>query len=602
LPEAIACYRRAVELHPGFAEALYSQGNAWRTLGNLEEAVSCYRRAIEVRPGYAEAHNNLGAASYAQGNLAQAAVCFQTAIGLQPDNSATLRNLGLLHHHQARLAEAAACYHRALALDGDFAEAAAGLAAVYRDQGRHEEAGAFYRRALAIRPSESMQFALATLLPVIYHSAEHVSAAREELLRKVSAMAESGVRLDPSRDVVDPSFYLAYQGGNDREIQERIGRLWATAAAPREAPPVPRPAGAKVRIGFVSRFFRDHTVGHLWRGLIARLSRRDFDVHVFAIGQADDKIAEFIRRAADHYHPLPLELDGARRLVAREEMDILVYTDVGMDGLTGSLAASRLAPIQAATWGHPVTTGLATIDYFISTALAEPADAEQHYSERLVRLDGLGVYLYRPAAAAKKTRADFGLPEDRHLYACLQSPFKLHPDDDRVWAEILRADAQGQLLLLSGLDPHATTLLRKRLAASMPQAVDRVVFLPRLSGADYLALVDLVDVLLDPLHFSGGRTSCEAFAAGQPVVTMPSAYLRGRITYALYLAMGVLDCVADSREEYVRIALRLAGDWRHRQTIREKIRTASERLFEDPRAVLQQEEMFLEWMSRKRSS
>ena len=134
------------------------------------------------------------------------------------------------------------------------------------------------------------------------------------------------------------------------------------------------------------------------RGMIAQLSRDKFVVTVLSVGSHSDSMARWIQQHSDNYVEVPFHLPAARRLIAHQCLDVLFYTDLGMDSITYTLAHSRLAPVQCVTWGHPVTTGIDTIDYFISSEHLETSDSEQHYTERLVRLKNLAVYYYRPGA------------------------------------------------------------------------------------------------------------------------------------------------------------------------------------------------------------
>jgi protein O-GlcNAc transferase len=100
--------------------------------------------------------------------------------------------------------------------------------------------------------------------------------------------------------------------------------------------------------------------------------------------------------------------------------------------------------------------------------------------------------------------------------------------------------------------------------------------------------------LLDPLHFGGGNTSYEGLAVGVPIVTLPSRFLRGRITFALYKQMGMLDCVVHSPREYIDLALRLGTDKSYRDQVRAKILDANSVLYENNTGVKELEE-FLKW-------
>ena len=159
-------------------------------------------------------------------------------------------------------------------------------------------------------------------------------------------------------------------------------------------------------------------------------------------------------------------------------------------------------------------------------------------------------------------------------------------------AGILRRDLRGVLVLSRGKQTHAEHLLRRRFASTMSDVLERIYFLPSLDHHDFLNLNALADVMLDPIHFGGGNTSYEAFALGVPVVTQPSNMLRGRITWALYQQMGVLECAVRSPTEYIDLAVRLGTDADYRAHVSAKIKAASEVLFENPGGIWELEEFF----------
>ncbi len=220
---------------------------------------------------------------------------------------------------------------------------------------------------------------------------------------------------------------------------------------------------------------------------------------------------------------------------------MLLFTDIGMDALTTTLAQSRFAPIQISTWGHPETSGSPNMDYFLSSSLLELSGAEQNYTEALVLLDRLGIYYENPRSEVNRTRgrSQFGIPESATWYVCPQSLFKFHPDFDSIIAGVLTEDRNGILVTLEGKSPEWTRRLRARWQATMRELADRIHFLPALPHADYLRLLELSDVMLDPIHFGGGNSSYEALAVGTPIVTMPGRFLRSRITYGLYQTMRI---------------------------------------------------------------
>ncbi|HYV38114.1 MAG TPA: tetratricopeptide repeat protein [Gemmataceae bacterium] len=594
--QAINAYHETLRLKPNCVDAYKRLGDLWQDQGRFDEAIACYRLALSGDPDCFTTQNNLGNVLRKQGKWAGAASCYHEALRLSPDCAVAHYNLGGLFADQIKLEEAAASYREAVRLDPDLADAHSALGAVLNDQGKMEEAIASWQKATRLDPNDRLRIAMATRLPIIYQSMGEIEFWRERLIREVGLLREQKVALDITEQPILTLFYLAYQGLNDRDIHRDLGRLFRAPRQERDAAGSGRMRsrpGDKIRIGMLSCYFTTHTIGLLNRGLVAQLSRDDFEVTVLSIGNHDNEAASFFKQHADHYLEVSRHFPTARRLIAEQNLDILYFADIDMDPLASTLAHSRLAPVQCATWGHPVTTGLDTMDYFISSADLETDEAHLHYTEALVCPKTLPIYYYRPQLpGAPKDRSEFGWSNQAHIYACPQSLFKLHPEFDEVLATILRRDPHGELVLLEGKYQFWDELLRRRLTNTIPDVMDRVRFVPFLNRPDFVNLMAVADVLLDPLHFVGGNTSYEALAFGSPIVTLPSKFLRGRITYALYKQMGVMDCVAQNTQEYVEIALRLGNDHEYRDMMRRKILDASDVLYENSAGIRELEKFF----------
>jgi predicted O-linked N-acetylglucosamine transferase (SPINDLY family) len=337
----------------------------------------------------------------------------------------------------------------------------------------------------------------------------------------------------------------------------------------------------------------EHTIGKFYHGIMQKLSRERFEVVAVRPPQDRDGLGDAIGRDAERNVEIPYDLYRAREVIAAERFDILFYPDIGMTPLTYFLAFARLAPVQCVSWGHPVTTGIPALDYFISARSIEPEDAQTHYSERLILLERLPTYYWRPHhSAIAFSRAEMGFPTDARLYVCPQSLFKLHPDFDVVLATLLRRDPEARLLLLSGIHKHWDRLLAARIAKAFPDVVARVIFVPRIPQAEFFRLLMMADVILDPPFFGGGNTSYEAFAMGLPIVTWPGAFMRGRVTEGCYRQMGFTELVADSLDSYVEIALRLANDAGWRERVKTEIGARSPVLYEDAPVVAELEDFF----------
>jgi predicted O-linked N-acetylglucosamine transferase (SPINDLY family) len=386
------------------------------------------------------------------------------------------------------------------------------------------------------------------------------------------------------------SFYLAYQGENERDVMVLLSQFHRQAfpslqwTAPQCAARGASVRGRRIRLGLFSSYLRTHAVAWTIRGLLEELPKDRFEIVLFSGQSPSTAIMPEIRAAAEKVVRLPRSLEEARQAIAKEDVDVLIYADIGMEGLSYSLAHARLAPVQCATWGHPVTTGISTVDYYISSDLAEPEDAASHYSERLVRLAGVQTCYRRPVFPSEPGLPTVpGLPSGAAIYLCPQSLFKIHPDMDRPLSEILRRDPAGYLLIFEGKEKSVTDRLLERWAAPFKDVIDRVRTIPRVPFANFLAIVASADVLLDTWPFGSGNTSYQGFAAGVPIVTLPGKYLRGRAVLAHYRLMGFGDCIADSPESYVDIAVRLGTDPDFHGRIAALICERSHVLFDDER-------------------
>ena len=586
LEDALAAQRRSIEINPSYAEGHNNLGLALVARGAFEEALDCYRRALQLKPNYAEAYDNIGSALRSLGDIEGAMRAYEEAVALAPKFPGARNNLGALLQSQQRLEEAIACYREALRLDANCFFAHSNLGDALAELGVFHQAQASYQHAMAIKPTPRLKLVLATQLPPLYESQADLQRWRDRLSGQLTVDNVPSFELNPETDLLPSCFYLAYQGDDVRPYMEVINRCYQ----PRRDPPLQgserRSSDGRIRVGFVSRLFKNHTIGRLMRGLIAELDRKRFEVSVISHGKYDDEIANFIRGAADRCLDISDHPPKARQAIADLPLDVLFYADVGMDPLTLSLAHSRLAPVQCVTWGHPVTSGSDAMDYFISSSLIEPENAEQHYTEQLVQLDNLPTYYYRPKQTGPPlSRAELGLPEGRNVYLCPQSLFKFHPDFDPVLGDILRNDENGVVAIVEAAHPTWNTTLANRFKRSFGDVVDRVVWVPRLKQNAFLHLLAASDVMLDPLHFGGGNTSYEGLAVGKPVVTLPSGFMRGRVTLGCYRKLGVMDCVAGDPAQYVALANRLACENDFRHDVGQRILSAGDQLFEDRPAV-----------------
>jgi predicted O-linked N-acetylglucosamine transferase (SPINDLY family) len=592
-----AVYRALVKDQPDNATAHNNLGVVCMELGRPEEAAHSYRRALEIEPNHLEAQNNLGNALKELGHLDDALAAFDRALSLNPDHTDAKYNRSLAQAARGdeeigRFEEALGSFDSARMRLPQFADAHYNRSLVLAARGNTEGALAGLERALALRGDNRFWMVRAGLLPVIGRSAEHLRSWRDRFMTEIGDLISRGIRLPITAiDALMMNFYLAYQGDNDREAMALLSRFYRQACpelcwtAPHCEAGVPARGDGRLRVGFFSTYFKEHAVCWTIRDLPRALPPDRFERSVITtVGPAD--IDQVLVESVDRTEHVPKDFITVRRRIAEMELDVLVYADIGMNPLSYCLAHGRLARVQCATWGHPVTTGIPTVDYYLSSDAAEPPGAAAHYTENLVRLDGVQTsYRFPTVPDHVRGRAALGLPVEGTLYVCPQSLFKLHPSMDKPLAAILRGDPDGRLVVFHGKDESLCKLLSGRWRASLGELFEQVCFLPRMAFGEFMEVLCSADVLLDSFPFGGGNTSYQGFAAGVPIVTLAGEYLRGRGGLAHYRLMGIEGCVAASVEEYADIALRLGTDKAYRARIAALIRDRRGVLFDDKRVV-----------------
>jgi protein O-GlcNAc transferase len=577
------------------AEALYREGDALHDAGRLDEARRTLEAALQADPEHWLARYTLAVVLQDLGRPADAVVHYQRALAVRPTHAKAWNNYGAALQYLARNEEAIAAFRRALALDPAHAGAAANLSGLLGEFGGErelDEARAVLAPFCGGPAANALDLRRALLLPVIAADRASIANARQRMAAELATLLANPPRLrDPLREIGRTPFYLAYQPDNDRPLLEALAAVYRRACpslewtAPHCQPGAARPPRDRLRVGFASFFFYSHSVGRVIDGLVERLPRDRFEIVVtFLGGQADDPLAARMAAAADKVAATAYDVEHARQVIAAQELDILCLPDFGMDPLSYFVGFSRLAPVQCTTWGHPETSGLSSIDWFVSPDAWERPGAEADYSERLYRLPGVASPAWYRRPQAQSGRSCLA-PADGPRYFCPQTLYKLHPAHDELWRRILAATPGAQLYLVEGKRPQWKATVQARLSRTLGAQAAQVRWLPLMSRGDYQATLADADALLDTIHFVGGNTSFEALSLGKPVVTLPGSQMRSRFTAGLLQSLGIGELVAADADDYVRIAVRLGQDAAWRASLGQRIAAQQHQLFEDDRVV-----------------
>ena len=570
LEEAVASYQRALTLSPSSAGVHNNLGIVLCSLGKLEEAVEIYQRAIALKSDYAEAHSNLGVALKEQGKLEEAVACCQRALTLKPDFAEAHSNLGNALRELGKLVDAVASFQRALAIKPDYADAHSNLGNALHDQGKLEEAVASYQRALAINPECAEVLSnLGNALCDQGKLSQAVASYSRALAVKpdfAQACSDLALCLNYCDKITAGELFAAH-----RNWHERFGRPLSVSTKHANV----RASGRRLKVGYVSPNFRQHSVAYFIEPVLREHDRRTVEVYCYAEVASPDAVTARLKAYADHWVVTIRQSDEhlAERIRA-DGIDILV----DLAGHTGEnrlgVFARKPAPVQVTWLGYPNTTGLDAIDYRLVDSVTDPiGEADVLASETLVRLPG-GFLCYAGPATALQPALPPSLATGTLTFGSFNNPAKLSDKTLDAWATLLKRMPQSRLMLkgISFADASTRALFLSRLDEReiAAERVELVAWQP--SEAMHLAQYGHVDIALDPFPYNGTTTTCEALWMGVPVVTLRGDRHGGRVGASLLSQIDLTDLIANSVEEYVEIALTLANNPGRLEELRRSLR------------------------------
>lgn len=524
---ALALYREALILRPDLAELRYNLGRTQQRLGRLDEALESYDHAIERRPDYAKAHSNRGTLLRDLGRPEEALLAYDRLLALHPENAETLNNRALALQDLGRQDEALANLDRALTIEPNFVAALNNRGNVLKERGCLEQALESYERALSLQPDliVAAQNRLLCLNYLSTWSTDRIVAEHRAFGQRLEAQI---ARLEPDET-------------RDRDPERRL------------------------RLGFVSGDFRQHSVVFFLLPVLERLDRRGFEVYCYSTGSLQDDWTQDCRRLADVWvEATCMEHRALAERIRADGIDLLLDLAGHTKGNALPAFAAKPAPVQISWLGYPNTTGLTTMDYRLVDAVTDPpapADADQ--TEQLIRLPK-GFLCYRPWTSPPPPPVAPAPCLERGwvTFGSFNNLAKITPATLELWTAVLRAVPDSRLRLKSNSSADLSAL--KRLVESFAAqgiARERLEIQPRASHHhEHLAAYGDIDIALDTFPYHGTTTTCEALLMGVPVVTLTGDRHAARVGSSLLTQVGLPEFIAGSSEDYVRIATRLAAD------------------------------------------
>lgn len=538
------------------------------------------------------------------GDLRAAETLVQQAIERDCGRAEGWNQLGLLLRARGRLGDALQAYGQAAELDPSDIHSRTQIGHLFQRMSFPEDAVAWYREALDLQPDDLiLQLNHAFVLPVVAESGAQMHRFRQ---RCIAHLQELVACHRPfflgSQDFLPHPYALIYHGCQDRSLLEAYsGLLRRVVPAP---PPSPAPAPVargsaqgdrRRRIGFLSGYFYNHSNGLAFEGWIRHFDRSQFQLVLIHLHDSkQDAVRSRIEAHADLVIQLAADLNMAQQQLINLHLDLLFFTDIGMHPMVTLLACHRFAPVQITGWGVPQTSGMPCIDAYISSALVEPQMAQAHYSERLIQVSGLPCcYLADHLRYEPRQRDFFFLPNDALLVGCLQTFWKLHPDFDVYLEKIAQRVPAAWFVFVQADISSYNDIFLARLQRSAPTVRQRLILLQRMEREQFIALVEQLDLLLDPPYFSSGVTMFDSLHTGTPIVALQGDLLRSRFVAAAYRLIGLEHApVAQNQQQYLELAVHLLQHPDERKALTARIRSLARRHLYDRTEGLRQLERF----------
>jgi predicted O-linked N-acetylglucosamine transferase (SPINDLY family) len=352
-------------------------------------------------------------------------------------------------------------------------------------------------------------------------------------------------------------------------------------------------------LGIVSDHFRHHSVWHaIIKGWLSHLDHSQFEIHLFHLSNSEDINTEFAKERATSFISKQSSLLAWANSILDKNIEALIYPEIGMNQLATQLANLRLAPIQIVAWGHPETSGLPTMDYYLSAELFETEGSDGAYSEKLIPLPNLGCsYSRLPVGASDFDLVSIVPKSDSAIFVCPGMLFKYAPENDWIFASIAKKVGKCQFIFFYEHNRLAEILkarLKKVFEEEDLEVDHYVFFIPLLARENFYGLLKRCDVFLDTIGFSGFNTAIQAIDCGLPIVTKGGAFMRGRLASGILKRIALDECIATTDQEYIELAVRLAQDRPYRDQVISKMNKNRDILYDDLEPIRALEEFLTE--------
>lgn len=590
IQNAAKLYNDIIKIQPTNLIALENLGIIMAKTGNNHVAEKIFRQIINIYPNRANAHNNLSNVLDSLGQNQDAIIHIEKALELEKNNIDFLGNYARLLVLNSRTMEAYDVYKKIHDLDKYNTQIIENL--VELSTTLHPDETVNYLKKLNdLNPKAAVKISLETNVPMYFNSQQEIDNFRENYLKNLDYLQSQNLGSVSAEDkFFQTYFYFAYHNRNNKIIKTKLAQLYKSKIdylnyTSQHCLNYKFDNSKKIKVGFISSFFHKHPVSQCFTGIVTELSKdNNFDVNVFYYGAVthnkDDEYLQKLNNSKIKIFTIAENNTQIREVISKQELDVLIYLDIGMHRLSYQVAFSRLAPIQVLMPGHPDTTGLDTIDYYFTAKDLEAENGQDFYSEKLVIFDNIPTYIEKPKMPdVIKSRKELGLPEDKKIYYCPMKNQKFHPDFDYAIKRILEAD--GNAIFMVPKDAgKISDLTNSRIEKNIGKDLSsRIFYHGWASNQDFISYLKTADVVLDTFYFGAGTTVYYALMADAPMVTLPGNTTGGRVLNAAYRRIDMQELIPIDQNDYINKAIKIANDAEYKDLLSEKIRSRKDKLF-----------------------
>ena len=504
--------------------------------------------------------------NFKKGEFLKAKEYFEKALSIHPENISVLENLALTNYNLKNLSDCKLQLKKILGLDKNSKKIYNFLLKVLREEDNVKELKKYTKEGLE-KNIVDKKFSIINniVFPFINEDKGEIKDYRDQTNKYLDDFLNSdkNIELNIDKQSIDPPiFNYSYDEFDNLELNKKFVKLFKKIYPQLNIEiKLNEKNTDKIKIGFISEYFSNHTIGKLFRGTIFELDKNKFEIYIFHTNKTKKgKIfSDFLAREINSNLKniiLPNSFEEKVETIKNKKLDLVFYPDIGMSSDLYFLTFLRFAKYQITSWGHPISTGNSNIDFFISSSKSELKNAQIRYSEKVIFLDHM-LYYYKPETSLLLNLDNMN---NQNIYSCPQTLFKIHPDFDQILKQILIKDKKAKIYFIKDSNKTLFEKLITRFKKTIGSDLDRIIFNETMSVEKYINHCGSSSVLLDPIFYGGGNSFYESMIYGTPTVTLPTNYLKNRLTLGAYNQMEVEDApIVNSPEQYVDKAIEIAN-------------------------------------------